>query len=234
VASPSVPTTGDAGSRVRETRWGTRPSLSPRNGGGMVKRQSCVGDRKQRSAELMIRILRAERSGRGGGISTASELDLVILARSWGVGADAAREWARKPGPAERWPWTVVSMAEDMGCGIVELVDFVRDVDRKAHSAAADTSHSPRRRRQAEKSQRRAANKKGKIRRWSKPTKMVIPPPAPTRRGLPPSSPVTAGRSEPRLRGAQKPPRPLDRSPEPANPNRPAGWTTTDWINSKS
>jgi hypothetical protein len=188
----------------------------------------------------LARTLQAHRQLALPGLSVASPRDLEILALSWEVPLADARRWARRPGPVGDWPWTVVSMAEGAGQGLRALTSFLKEVEREvrrlsgAQQRSRQKGHASNHRRRTEEPKRRTSSSKGRRRVGRKQAKVVISPAPTKRRGLPPTMPVTVGRPEPRLRGAQKPPHPLDRSPEPFHPNRPAGWTTTDWINSRS
>jgi hypothetical protein len=201
----------------------------------MTTRDTEVRERRRRISDLMVSALLFERRGGGSGLSQASELDLVILAMSWGVPLKAARGWAKAPGAAGRWTWSVVSMACALGHGIPALAALVRDVEQRVTRKMGSPATPPRVRQREERAKgtERQRRRKQRVRRSPAP-KVVIPPPRKRRSTLPVTSPVIVGRTEPRLRGAQLPPRLLDRAPEPQNPNRPAGWTTTDWINSKS
>jgi hypothetical protein len=175
------------------------------------------------------------------GLSRASAIDLVILATSWGLPLEAAKAWARSPGSAGGWTWSAVSMASGHGAGVVGLDEFVSEVARRAKVAAPRAKARPRGRKvlipppvkKVPKPKRRGNDKLGK----SKPSFSKAPTVAAVSKRIKPQPlprPSVVSRSEPRLRGAQKPPRLLDHGPEERNPNRPAGWTTTDWINSKS
>jgi hypothetical protein len=176
------------------------------------------------------------------GLSRASAIDLVILATSWGLPLEAAKAWARSPGSAGGWTWSAASMASGHGSGVTDLNDFVSEVARRAKiQPRGTTSHvrgrkvlipPPTQKRSKTKHRRGHVPNTPKSKAETgletgvKRAKRNEPQPVPR--------PIVVSRSEPRLRGAQTPPRLLDHGPEERNPNRPAGWTTTDWINSKS
>lgn len=229
MASLRVPGTGDGESRIRKTRRGTRPSLSPQNGG--LVSSSSGRDRKRPAQKKIVKLLvHLRREGRRG---RATETERMMLAMSWGADQQGAKKWARSPGAAATWPWDALALASGLGSSLDDLERFVAEVDRDVERAM------PRRgsRRKVQRTSRRdvtltfkqlkgtktAGTKKSQVRR-KKPKRQSVPGPV-----------VVVRRSElPRLRGAQKPPRKLDLTPEVPNPNRPAGYSTTDWINSKS
>jgi hypothetical protein len=185
-------------------------------------------DRKRSAQKKIVKMLvHLRREGRG---DRATRTELMMLAMSWGAERKAAERWAAAPGSAGTWPWDALALASGVGSGLDQLERFVADVGREVERTAASRppppDQKPRRRDVALSLRQLKGVKPSATKKASSRRKKPRPQPAPS---------VVVRRSElPRLRGAQKPPRKLDLTPEEPNPNRPAGWTTTDWINSKS
>lgn len=157
------------------------------------------------------------------------------LAGSWGLSRPEVIAWAGAPGSAARWTPSAIAAARGLGRGVTDLDRFIIGVELAvALVLVAGPLETALRRGTPVKQPQKPLPTRARRRTDPASASNDVNPGAHPTGQLRTKRPNGPSKSTPRLRGAQSPPRPLDLTPEPRHPNRPAGWTTTDWINSKS
>lgn len=166
--------------------------------------------------------------GTGAGRRRMTSAQLELLARRRGLAPADAVAWAASAGAAACWPAKVLEVIGEVTGGVCELDRFVLRSELATLTAGLAASKQEATTKPSARSKRRRRNDRRKRavtrqRRGPQPQVMplvkVVDRPTPT---------------QPRLHGAQSPARPLPIVVEVDHPDRPKGWSTTDWVNSKS
>jgi hypothetical protein len=157
--------------------------------------------------------------------SERQEARYALALRS-GLDANAARAWASWPGAAGTWSARALSLVPETVQGVCALDRWVLRCEQLVALVLLGTSPA----------ERPMPGRKGGARRphsrvGPRPTLVKGRPQVVSKVRVVQSPPLT----EPRLRGAQAPPKPLNQGvDESAFPDRPRGWSTSDWLGSKS